>query len=147
MEQANKRLSVSFNNKNSRKGDIRTDIKHFSNQCWCKFLHIWRKQRNTYNSHPLVLVKTNYVKSDSRLFEILREKIGRIMRKLRHNIYMIKSKLDGISWIETNNKNWKYITKENFTGYTVGFVIIFRLSINLWQFTILISKIIKKVKL
>ena len=33
MEQANKRLSVSFNNKNSRKGDIRTDIKHFSNQC------------------------------------------------------------------------------------------------------------------
>ena len=64
------------------------------------------------NSHSLVLVKHSAVKSASKLFGVSNRSIRRKTREEKYKRYMIRTKLDEMSWVETDNKiNGREITK------------------------------------
>ena len=66
-------------------------------------IHLIKAKRNL-NSHSLVPVKHSAVKSESDLFGLSKWSIININNKYKYNRYMIKTNLDEISWIETDNK-------------------------------------------
>ena len=68
-------------------------------------------------------MKCSAVILKSKFFGVLKKYILRKTRK-KYNRHTIKTKLDVISWIETNKKiNGRKVTKEELKSYTVGFVI------------------------
>ena len=79
------------------------------------------------NSHSELKVKFSALKSSSKMFVVSKKYTRQKLRQPKYKRYMIKTKVNGISWIDKCDKKWKRNTKIKLTICMFGFVIIIRL--------------------